>query len=93
MSNHVHLSYFRPADKVAAPAPTPTTNAEFTRALSKALHRPAIIPVPAFALRLVAGEMADALLLASTRVMPGKLLDSGFVFQHPTIDRALADIL
>ena len=51
-------------------APNPVTNAEFTRALGRELHRPAVLPVPAFALRLAFGEMADEALLASARVVP-----------------------
>lgn len=71
-------------------APHPLTNAEFTRALAHALHRPAILPAPAFALRLALGEMADEALLASTRVLPAKLLAAGFEFSHPTLTQALA---
>ena len=74
-------------------APTPVTNAEFTQVLGKVLSRPTIIPVPSFALRLAAGEMADALLLASTRAVPQQLMDSGFSFRHRTIGEALAEIL
>src|SRR5262245_36503343 len=57
---------------VNATAPTPVTNAEFTRALARALHRPAFMPAPAFALRLLLGEMADALLLSGQRAVPAK---------------------
>lgn len=71
-------------------APQPVTNAEFTRELARALNRPALIPAPAFALRLVLGEMADALLLASQRAVPKKLLESGYQFQHPDLRSALA---
>lgn len=71
-------------------APEPVTNAVFTRALARALHRPAVLPAPAFALRLALGEMADEALLASTRVLPARLTSEGFVFQHPVLDRALA---
>jgi uncharacterized protein (TIGR01777 family) len=63
-----------------AVAPQPVRNADFTRALAKALHRPAIFPVPGFALRLAVGEMADALLPASERVIPTKLTACGVVF-------------
>jgi len=71
--------------------PAPATNAEFTRALAAALGRPALgPPVPAFALRLVYGEMADATLYASQRVLPERLTDLGFRFQHPTLAQALA---
>jgi len=71
-------------------APQPVSNREFTRALGLALHRPAIMPAPAFALRLALGEMADEVLLASARVLPAKLLASGFKFTHSTVDSALA---
>ncbi len=71
----------------------PVINAEFTRAFAHHLHRPAIIPVPAFAMRVVFGEMADAALLASARVIPAKLQASGFVFDHPTLERAFQAIL
>ena len=70
-------------------APNPSTNAEFTAALARALRRPAVFPVPAFALRLALGEMADEALLASQRVQPEKLLTAGFRFAHPQLDEAL----
>jgi uncharacterized protein (TIGR01777 family) len=73
-------------------APNPVTNAEFTRALGKTLRRPTLVPAPAFALRLALGEMADALLLASQRVMPAQALAAGFEFRYPTIETALAAI-
>jgi hypothetical protein len=63
-----------------AVSPHPVQNSEFTRALAKALHRPAFFPAPAFALRLALGEMADALLLSSQRAMPSKLEQSGYKF-------------
>ena len=78
---------------VNAVAPQPVRNAEFTRILAKALHRPAIFPAPAFALRLALGEMADALLLSSQRVAPRKLEQSGYRFLHVNLLAALADIL
>jgi NAD dependent epimerase/dehydratase family enzyme len=74
-------------------APNPVTNANFTRALGKALHRPTILPVPRMALELIFGEMADETLLASQRALPRVLLSSGFVFESPTIDEALARVL
>ena len=76
-----------------AVAPEPVTNAEFTRTLGRAVHRPAILPAPAFALRLAFGQMANEALLASTRVLPQKLLTAGFPFQYPTLDRAFAAAL
>ena len=75
---------------VLAVAPEPVTNREFTRTLAAALHRPAILPVPAAALRLLFGELADAALLASQRARPAKLLDAGFEFRHPDLRGALA---
>jgi uncharacterized protein (TIGR01777 family) len=74
-------------------APEPVRNAEFTAALAKALHRPALFPAPPFALRLVLGEMADALLLSSTRVVPAQLEKLGFKFLQPDLERALASML
>lgn len=73
-------------------APTPVTNAEFTKALGSALHRPAILPVPAFAARLAVGEFADHGLLSSARVIPRKLLESGFQFKFSELGAALADL-
>ena len=71
-----------------ATAPTPRTNAEFTRALASALRRPAILPAPAFALRLVLGEAAQ-ILLEGQRVLPRRALAEGFVFQEPELERCL----
>lgn len=70
-------------------APEPVTNAEFARALGRVLHRPAVVPLPAFALRLALGEMADALLLSGARVLPRRLLAAGFRFRCPSADAAL----
>ena len=74
-------------------APNPVTNAEFTRALGRALHRPAILPAPAFALSIAFGEIADEVLLASTRAVPDCLMASGFTFELPRLDDALKAIL
>ena len=78
------------AGPVNAVAPEPVTNREFTRALAKAVRRPALLPVPAFAARLALGEMADELLLASLRVEPARLLADRFPFRHATLTAALA---
>ncbi len=78
---------------VNAVAPNPVTNAEYTKALSRALIRPAIFPIPAFVARLAFGEMADALLLASTRVSPTALISSGYAFRHGNINQALQAVL
>ncbi|MEV0437552.1 TIGR01777 family oxidoreductase [Streptomyces spectabilis] len=69
-------------------APTPVTNREVTAAMGRALHRPTLFPAPAPALRLVLGEMAGDV-LGSQRVLPARLLESGFTFTHPTIDAAV----
>ena len=74
-----------------ATSPFPVTNREFTQALAEAVHRPAIIPVPAFALRLALGEMAE-IVLASQRAIPDAAQRAGFVFEHPDIYAALAQI-
>jgi uncharacterized protein (TIGR01777 family) len=74
-------------------APNPVTNAEFTRAMGRALHRPAVLPAPAFALRLALGQMADEALLASARVVPRRLMQAGFRFAQPTIDSVLTAAL
>jgi uncharacterized protein (TIGR01777 family) len=74
-------------------SPNPVINADFTRTLGQALHRPAIVPAPAFALRLAFGEMADEGLLASARVLPDRLLKGGFTFDSPDLASALRAIL
>jgi uncharacterized protein len=71
-------------------APEPATNAAFTRELGLAVHRPALLPAPAFALRIVFGEMADEALLASTHAVPKRLAQAGFAFAHPTLPEAFA---
>ena len=74
---------------VNAVSPNPATNAEFTNILGQTLHRPTIFPMPSFAARMALGEMANELLLSSTRVRPGKLIDSGFEFEHEYLDLCL----
>lgn len=74
-------------------SPNPVTNTEFTRALGRQLHRPAFLAVPAFALRIMFGQMADEALLASARVRPAKLVADGFRFSFPEIEGALKAIL
>ena len=74
-------------------APNPVRNQDFSKELAHALHRPAIIPAPAFALRLALGEMADGMLLTSQRVLPEKLLNSGFKFSGEKLPRTLQQIL
>lgn len=74
-------------------SPQPSRNRDFTRVLAKQLGRPAIIPAPAPAVRLILGDMADDLLLASIRAVPHALQTSGFVFDHPTIEQGLQHAL
>jgi hypothetical protein len=78
---------------VNATAPNPVRNAEFAEKLGAALHRPSVVPVPAFALRLMFGELADALLLSSARVVPEQLLANNFQFEFELIEDALHDLL
>lgn len=74
-------------------APEPIRNRDFTRTLGRVLSRPSAFSVPSVALRLALGEMADSTLLASTRVVPRRLLASGFRFSHPTLETALRHVL
>lgn len=74
-------------------APEPATNAAFTAALGKTLRRPTFLPVPKFALRVAFGEMADHLLLTGQRVIPKRLLETGFEFKHPDLSAALTAAL
>jgi uncharacterized protein (TIGR01777 family) len=73
-------------------SPQPVRNAEFTAVLAKTLHRPAFFPAPAFALRLLLGEMADALLLSSQRVIPARLKGFGYNMIHPDLAAALKSL-
>lgn len=74
-------------------APEPATNSEFTKTLGSVLSRPTCLPAPAFALRIALGEMADALLLASTRVRPTRLIETGYQFRHPQLESCLRHVL
>ncbi len=78
---------------VNATAPEPVRNSEFTKELGRALHRPALLPIPAAPLRLVGGEFAKELLLGGQRVLPKKALASGFAFRYPELGAALQSIL
>lgn len=74
-------------------APEPVRNREFARALGRALHRPAFMPAPGFALRLAFGQMADEMLLAGQRVVPAHAMLEAFAFDYPTLHAALAHAL
>src|SRR5262249_22578442 len=84
-------------DEVTGPvnltAPHPVTTADFTGAVGAALHRPAVLGVPAFALRAALDGFADEGLLVSQRVLPRRLTELGFPFEHPTLDAALTAVL
>jgi uncharacterized protein (TIGR01777 family) len=75
-----------------ATAPHPVTNADFARAIGRALHRPALLPAPGFALRLLLGEMADALLLSGQNAVPAKAERGGFQFRYNDVNAALGAI-
>ncbi len=74
-------------------SPNPVTNAEFTKTLGQVLSRPTVFPMPGFAARLAFGEMADELLLSSTRLRPAKLASTGYVFRFPELEGALRQVL
>jgi uncharacterized protein (TIGR01777 family) len=73
--------------------PQAVTNREFTKVLGRVLGRPTLVPLPAFAARLAFGEMAEALLLASTRVEPVRLQETGYAFRYPELEGALRHLL
>ena len=85
-----HSSVSGPVNFVA---PNPVTNAEFTKALGRALSRPTFFPIPKIGVELAFGEMADALLLSSQRVEPRVLKESGYRFQLPTLHDAFSHVL
>jgi uncharacterized protein (TIGR01777 family) len=91
------IQYLLTNDSIRGPvnmvSPNPVRNAEFTRTLASVLHRPAVLPMPAFAARLAFGQMADELLLASQRVEPSKLVSSGYKFKRPDLRSSLEGIL
>lgn len=74
-------------------APEAVTNNSFSRLLAKQLHRPCLMRTPGWALKLMFGEMAEELLLASGRMEPRTALDTGYTFRFPTLEAALADLL
>ncbi len=80
------------AGPMNATAPEPVTNAAFARALGAALHRPAFLPTPAFAIRLLLGEMADGLVLSGQRAIPERAERAGFTFKYRHLDEALRAI-
>jgi uncharacterized protein (TIGR01777 family) len=97
VADHIAALRFLINDGLQGPvnltAPEPVTNATYTRAIGRALHRPSPFIVPAPALRLALGEFADEGALVSQRALPDRLAKAGFTFAHPDIDTALADVL
>ncbi len=87
------LAHGEVSGPINAVGPEAVTNREYTRTLGQVLGRPTIFPVPAFAARLAFGEMADALLLASSRVEPRVLRQTGYEFRYPTLESALRHVL
>jgi uncharacterized protein (TIGR01777 family) len=81
------------AGPVNTVAPNPVTNAEFTKTLGQAISRPTVFPMPAFAAKLVFGQMGEELLLGGQRVRPAKLLESGYTFKYPELETALRHVL
>jgi NAD dependent epimerase/dehydratase family enzyme len=73
-------------------APEPATNKDFSKALGRALHRPAVAPVPAFAIKLLYGDMAE-IVTEGQRAVPERALAGGFTYKYPDLDAALADAL
>jgi uncharacterized protein (TIGR01777 family) len=80
------------AGPINASAPNPVTNKEFSHALGRALHRPAVAPIPGLTLKAMYGEMAQ-LVLKGVRMVPGRAAELGYEFQHPDLDEALRDTL
>jgi uncharacterized protein (TIGR01777 family) len=98
MEDHARaVQFVMENDTVSGPvnlsSPNPATNAEFTRVLAKVLKRPAFARIPAFAARAAFGEMADAVLLSSTRVCPMRLKELGFEFLYPDLEDSLRHLL
>jgi uncharacterized protein (TIGR01777 family) len=87
------LGHAELAGPVNVVSPNPVTNRDYTRMLGRVLSRPTIFPVPGFAARLAMGEMADELLLSSTRAEPQRLIAAGYPFRHPELEEALRHLL
>jgi NAD dependent epimerase/dehydratase family enzyme len=77
---------------VNATAPEPVTNRDFSRALGRALGRPAVLPTPVFALKLLYGDFAE-ILATGQRVMPARAVESGYAFRFPDLGAALAEVV
>jgi len=82
-----------PSESRDGTAPAPVRNADFARALAHALHRPALLPVPGFVLRLALGQLAEEVLLGGQRVLPKKAAETGYQFLYPNLQEALNQIV
>ena len=74
-------------------SPEPVRNRDFAKALGRAMHRPSLLPAPAFALRLLFGQMAEEVLLGGQRAVPARAMGEGFAFRYPTLDASLRHVL
>lgn len=90
---HHAITHDELSGPVNAVSPEPVTNRDFTKTLGRVLGRPTIAPLPAFVVKLLMGEMGEELLLASTRVVPNRLQETGYQFRCPTLDSALRHLL
>ncbi len=90
---HHAITHDELSGPVNAVSPEPATNRDFTKTLGRVLGRPTIAPLPAFVVKLLMGEMGEELLLASTRVVPNRLQETGYQFRCPTLDGALRHLL
>ncbi|HLL99616.1 MAG TPA: TIGR01777 family oxidoreductase [Pyrinomonadaceae bacterium] len=90
---HLSLENEKLRGAINAVAPNPVTNEEFTKTFGRVLHRPAILPVPEFAVKLMFGEMGETLLLQGARVLPERLLENGFEFKFTNLEEAMKAVL
>jgi uncharacterized protein len=90
---HHCITHDKMSGPVNATAPSPVTNYDFTKTLGSVIGRPTIFPMPGFAARIALGEMANELLLASAKVMPNRLSESGYQFLYPSLEPALRHLL
>jgi hypothetical protein len=93
VDGYIHALEHGPDGPVNLTSPNPVTNAEFTRAMGTALHRPTLLPVPTFGLKILFGsQMPREMLIEGQRVVPGHLQQAGFEFKRPTVQEALGAI-
>ena len=93
VSGYLHVLEGELAGPVNLTSPSPATSTAFTKALGRALHRPTVLPMPAFGIKTLFGERGEAVLLEGQRTLPARLLDAGFTFAFPDLDAALEHAL